>query len=397
MATETSSPPPSGPDAECVALIVAAGRGQRFGGEVPKQYRELAGEPVLRRTIAAFAGHPEVTGVRAVIHPDDIGLYEAAADGLTILTPVFGGLTRQDSVRLGLESFTDRPPGRVLIHDSVRPVVDARLVSRVIAALEGAVAAVPAMPVTDTLKRTADGRIAETVAREEFWQAQTPQGFRFDAILGAHQRLAGAELTDDSAVAEQAGLAVEVVAGDAHNIKITTEQDMRRAAFELGAPQADVRVGNGFDVHRFADGDHVTLCGIEIPHRHGLAGHSDADVGLHALTDALLGAIGEGDIGLHFPPTDPKWRDAPSHQFLRDAAERLAAKRGRILNLDLTLICESPKISPHRQKMRENVAEILGIDIARISIKATTTEQLGFTGRGEGIAGQATASVQIEN
>lgn len=378
---------------QTVALVVGAGEGQRFGGEVPKQYRPLAGHAVLRRSLTAFLDHPEVTAVQAVIHPDHHDLYQDAIRGLSLPPAVNGGATRQASVALGLESLADNPPARVLIHDAARPLVDPGVVSRVLAALESSPGAVPVLAVADTLKR-GDGHLIETtIDRSGLWRAQTPQGFRFNDILAAHRQVGGEELTDDAAVAERAGLAVAMVEGAEDNFKVTEAEDLIRAERLLGG--GDIRTGFGFDVHRFGDGDHISLCGIAIPHDFGLLGHSDADVGLHAMTDALLGAIGAGDIGAHFPPTDPQWKGTPSDVFLRHAGELLAKYGGRIANLDVTLICEEPKIGPHRQAMRERIAEILEISMDRVSVKATTTEGLGFTGRGEGIAAQAVATVVL--
>lgn len=396
MVSQTSPPTPPASDGPCIALIVAAGRGHRFGGEFPKQYMALSGRPVLRHTLEVFAGHSQVDLVRTVIHPDDRAFYESAADGLEILPPVHGGVTRQDSVRLGLESLRDLAPSKILIHDSVRPLVGVTTISAVIDGLDRDPAVLPGLPVTDTLKRAETDIVLETVPRAGLWQAQTPQGFRFEDILAAHNVAVGRELTDDAAVAEQFGLSVRLVEGDINNIKITTTDDLTRAASILSDGIPDIRVGSGYDVHRFTDGDMIMLCGVEVPHTHGLAGHSDADVGLHAVTDALLGAIGGGDIGEHFPPSDSQWKDAASHLFLRDAARRVEERGGKILNVDLTLICERPKISPHKQKMALRIAEILQIAEDRVNIKATTTEQLGFTGRGEGIAGQAVVSVYLK-
>ena len=374
-----------------VALVVGAGEGQRFCGEVPKQYRPLAGQAVMRRSLTAFLDHPEVTAVQAVIHPDHHDLYQEAVRGLSLPAPVHGGATRQASVALGLESLADNPPARVLIHDAARPLVDHGVVSRVLAALETSPGAVPALAVADTLKRGDGAFIDTTVDRSGLWRAQTPQGFRFDDILAAHRQVSGEELTDDAAVAERAGLAVAMVEGAEDNFKVTQAEDLIRAERMVGG--GDIRTGFGFDVHRFGDGDFVTLCGIEIPHDFGLLGHSDADVGLHAVTDALLGAIGAGDIGAHFPPTDPQWKGTPSDVFLRHAGKLLSDMGGRIANLDVTLICEAPKIGPHREAMTGKIAEILEISQSRVSVKATTTEGLGFTGRGEGIAAQAVATI----
>jgi len=376
------------------ALIVAAGRGHRLGGAMPKQYLPLAGRAVLRHSLETFARHPAVGAVRVVIHRDDLDLYGAAADGLGLLPPVEGGATRQESVRLGLESLRELNPARVLIHDAARPFADAALIQRMIGALDGSPGAIPALPVADTIKRGSAGMIVETVDRQALWRAQTPQAFRYGEILAAHQAAAGRELTDDAAVAEAAGLTVALVPGAEENFKVTTEADLSRAERIL-APAADIRCGNGFDVHRFAPGNQVMICGIALSHDHGLEGHSDADVGLHALTDAILGAIGAGDIGQHFPPGDPRWRGADSIRFLAHAAALVAERGGRLLSLDVTIICERPKIGPHRAAMIARIAEILGLDPSRVSVKATTTEGLGFTGRREGIAAQATATVAL--
>lgn len=379
----------------CAALVLAGGSGRRFGGEVPKQYLPVGGIPVIRRAVEAFLTHSSIDHVQLVIRPKDIELYNAVFDGLALPAPVYGGDTRQDSARLGLESLVTMAPDSVLIHDGARPFVDEALIDRTLAALAGASAAVPALPVTDTLKR-GDGRlVVETVSREGLWRAQTPQGFRFADILAAHRAAAGNALTDDAMVAEAIGLSVAIVAGSEDNVKITTEDDMERASRALGHGGAETRIGMGFDVHRFRDGDHVMLCGVAIPHDKGLEGHSDADAGLHALTDALLGAIGEGDIGTHFPPDEAEWRDAPSDIFLRHAGELISSRGGAVVNLDLTIICERPKIGPHRAAMQARVAEILGIPPDAVSIKATTTERLGFTGRGEGLAAQAVAAVRL--
>ncbi len=380
--------------AKCVVLVVAAGRGRRFGGDLPKQYHDLAGRMVLRHSLATFAAHPEVDAVRVVIHPDDRQLYDLAAQGLGLLEPVPGGAQRQDSVRLGLQSLAELQPDRVLIHDGARPLVDAGVISRVIAALETHPGAIPAMPVSDTIKRGVDGVVAGTVDRAQLWRAQTPQGFRYAGILAAHERVAGLELTDDAAVAEDAGLAVALVAGSEDNLKVTSAEDIARAA-RLFPPGGEVRMGSGYDVHRFAAGTAVWLCGVSVPHDATLDGHSDADVALHALTDAVLGAIAAGDIGHHFPPSDARWKGAASHRFLAHAAALVRGLGGDITGVDVTIICERPKIGPHRPAMTARVAEILGIPAARVSIKATTTEGLGFTGRREGIAAQAVATVRL--
>jgi 2-C-methyl-D-erythritol 4-phosphate cytidylyltransferase/2-C-methyl-D-erythritol 2,4-cyclodiphosphate synthase len=381
--------------ASVYALVVAAGRGSRFGGALPKQYLTLGGATVLRRAVAAFAQHPRVSGVQAVIRSEDRGLFDHAVAGLPILTPVAGGPTRQDSVRLGLEALAIHHPARVLIHDGARPFPDAALVDRVIDGLDRAPAAIPCLPLSDTIKRIEDGIIQETIDRSALWRAQTPQGFHFDAILMAHRAVIGRELTDDAAVAEAAGLPPLLVGGNEGNIKVTTIEDLAAAERLIAGRQADVRVGQGFDVHAFGPGGHVRICGIAIPHEASLVGHSDADVGLHALTDAVLGAIGAGDIGMHFPPGDPRWRGASSDQFLRHAADLVGERGGAVAAIDVTIICERPKIGPHRAAMIERLAAILGIAPVRVSVKATTTDKLGFTGRGEGIAAQALATVRL--
>jgi 2-C-methyl-D-erythritol 4-phosphate cytidylyltransferase / 2-C-methyl-D-erythritol 2,4-cyclodiphosphate synthase len=377
------------------AVIVAAGRGTRFGGTLPKQYLPLGGATVLRHAVAAFALHPRITGVQVVIRDEDRSIYDAALAGLAILPAVPGGAERQDSVRLGLEALVPHDPARVLIHDGARPFPDAALIGRVVDALDRAPAAIAALPLGDTIKRVEQGVICGTIDRSMLWRAQTPQGFHFPAILAAHRAASGLVLTDDAAVAEAAGIAPLVVAGSEDNLKVTTAQDLAAGERLLAARTGDVRVGQGFDVHGFGPGDQVMLCGVAIPHDCGLIGHSDADVGLHALTDALFGAIGAGDIGQHFPPGDPRWRGAASDRFLRHAADLVRERGGLIAAVDVTLICERPKIAPHRARMVERIAEILGITADRVSVKATTTERLGFTGRGEGIAAQAVATVRL--
>jgi 2-C-methyl-D-erythritol 4-phosphate cytidylyltransferase/2-C-methyl-D-erythritol 2,4-cyclodiphosphate synthase len=381
------------------AVVVAAGRGIRAGGNIPKQYRQLAGEPIIRSSLALFSWHGQVAAVQAVIHPDDRGSYEAAAAGLRLLPPVHGGATRQASVRAGLEALSGRAPAIVLVHDAARPFCTAELVSRAIAAAGVTGAAIPALAVTDTIKRVdADGRVAGTLDRAELRAVQTPQAFSFPALLEAHRKAAKSgreDFTDDAALAEWAGLKVVVFAGETGNVKLTTEEDFARAEARRIASLPDLRTGSGFDVHAFADGDHVMLGGVRIPHERGLTGHSDADVALHALVDAILGALAEGDIGQHFPPSDPRWRGAPSEQFLRFAAERVTRRGGRIAHLDVTIVCEAPRIGPHRETMRERIAQIAEIAVERVAVKATTSERLGFTGRREGIAAMATATVRL--
>lgn len=396
MATSPVSP--------TAALIVAAGRGHRFGAPLPKQYLGLSGIPVLRRTIERFVDHPHVGMVQVVIAEADLPLYDAATSGLDLLPPVIGGATRQRSVLNGLEALAGRGIVLVAIHDAARPLIDARTITRTleVAGRDGVDGALAAIPLSDTLKR-ADAEsslVLATVPRQHLWRAQTPQAFRFERILAAHRAAAAlgesddTALTDDAAVAEQAGHRIALVESSERNFKITTGADMARAERELSLPM-ETRTGTGFDVHAFASGDAVTLCGVRVPHTHGLAGHSDADVALHALTDALLGSIGAGDIGLHFPPSDPQWRGVSSDRFLRHAAELVLNRGGRIVNVDTTIICERPKVGPHRERMRARVAEILGIAVDRVAVKATTTEKLGFTGRGEGIAAQAIATVAV--
>ena len=377
------------------ALVVAAGRGTRFGGTLPKQYLPLGGSSVLHHAVAGFAAHPRITGVQVVIRPEDCNEFERAMRGVSVLPPVPGGAERQDSVRLGLEALAAQEPERVLIHDGARPFPDAGLIDRVLDGLDREAAAIPALPLGDTVKRVADGRIVETVDRSQLWRAQTPQGFHFAAILAAHRAAVGRVLTDDAAVAEAAGIRPLIVAGSDDNLKVTTAADLAAAERLIAARLADVRVGQGFDVHPFGPGDHVMICGLRVPHEAGLVGHSDADVGLHAITDAVLGAIGAGDIGMHFPPSDPRWRGASSDQFLRHAAELVHQRGGVIAAVDLTIIGERPKISPHRAGMVERIAAILGLAPDRVSVKATTTERLGFTGRGEGLAAQAVATVRL--
>ena len=387
------------------AVVVAAGRGTRARGvgELPKQYVALAGSPVLAHSIRPLIGHPKVGPVIVVYNPEDAELYAAAtapyADRLQ--KPVAGGASRQASVLAGLEALAPARPDRVLIHDAARPFLTSELISNLVAALDDAPGAIAAEPVSDTLKQAAaDGTILRTVDRQGLWRAQTPQAFHFAAVLDAHRRAAAAgrsDFTDDAGLAEWAGMPVKLVASTTQNMKLTTPGDIVLAEKLLAGttPLLEPRNGIGFDVHRFAPGAYVWLCGIKIAHTQRLEGHSDADVGLHALTDALLGAIGDGDIGQHFPPSDERWRGAASRIFLTDAAARVRKLGGRISNVDITLLCEEPKIGPHRDAMRTAVGEVLGIDSARVGIKATTMERLGAIGRGEGIAAMASATVLL--
>ncbi len=382
---------------ETVALIVAAGRGSRMPGDVPKQYRHLHGRSILRHVLETFLAHPAIGDVRAVIHPDDRTRFADASQGLNIGTPILGGDTRQASVHNGLEAIASgSAPERVLIHDGARPLASRDLIDRVVGALDGADGAVPALPLTDTVKRVDQDAVIETLDRSGLYRVQTPQGFGFQALLSAYGRTANTEqFTDDASIAEAAGLRVAVVEGEEQNIKITHDEDLARAAAWLHGVR-ETRVGTGFDVHAFGPGDHVRLAGVDVPHDRALAGHSDADVALHALTDAILGAIGEGDIGSHFPPTDSRWQGADSGHFLAHAIELLRQRRGAFVHGDLTIICQQPRIGPHRDAMRARIADILAVDVNRISVKATTTEGLGFTGRAEGIAAQASVTVSIE-
>ena len=375
-------------------LIVAAGKGERAGTELPKQYERLAGKPMLRRTVEAFAAisSDQKWPVQVVIGAGQQELAAKALAGLDVPAPVTGGATRQESVRLGLDALA-RDTDFVLIHDAARPLVSRKVIADVVAALEaGADGALPMLAASDTLRRAGDDGRWTLVSRENLYRAQTPQGFGYAKITKAHHDYAGTEVTDDVALAELAGLKVQMVQGEEKNIKVTRKEDFALAESLIGS---DVRTASGYDVHKFKDGDHIWLCGLKVPHTHGLEGHSDADVGLHAITDALLGCIGEGDIGQHFPPTDERWRGAASWKFLDHAASLVAARGGVISHVDVTIICERPKVGPHRDAMKSKIAEILKIEESRVSVKATTTEGLGFTGRREGIAAQAIATVRL--
>ena len=375
-------------------LVVAAGKGERAGSAIPKQYARLLGRPMLRRAVQAFAAYPDAL-VQVMIAAGQEGPCREALEGLATRPAAFGGATRQETVRLGLEALAAASPKFVLIHDAARPLVSRKLIDGVIAALEaGAEAAVPLLPVADTLRKFDNGEWI-TVPRAGLMRAQTPQGFRFAEILTAHRGHASEDVTDDMALAELAGLKIVATAGEETNMKVTNAGDFATAEMLLAARLGETRTGSGFDVHKFTAGDHIWLCGLKIAHDHGLEGHSDADAGLHALTDAILGAIGAGDIGLHFPPTDERWRGATSSIFLDHAAGLVREKGGTIVHCDVTIICERPKVSPHREAMRAKIAEILRIDVSRVSVKATTTEGMGFTGRREGIAAQAVATVRL--
>ncbi|HME30238.1 MAG TPA: bifunctional 2-C-methyl-D-erythritol 4-phosphate cytidylyltransferase/2-C-methyl-D-erythritol 2,4-cyclodiphosphate synthase [Pseudolabrys sp.] len=381
------------------AVVVAAGQGLRAGGDLPKQFRRIAGHTLLEHALSAFVGAPKVTLIQPVIRQDDLSLASTLIGSMDVLTPVSGGTTRQASVRAGLEALAPRRPDIVLVHDAARPFASASLIARAIEAAEKIGAAIPALPVTDTVKRIdATGRIEATVDRTTIRLVQTPQGFAFPALLEAHRRAAMQgynDFTDDSALAEWAGMKVGVFQGEPGNIKLTTPEDFLLAEAQQFIPLGDVRTGFGIDVHAFGSGNHVTVGGIRIPNDKALTGHSDADVALHALTDAVLGAISDGDIGAHFPPTDPQWRGASSDRFLDFAVERVRARGGRIAHLDLTVVCEAPRIAAHRDLIRANIARLARIDVERVAVKATTSEKLGFTGRGEGIVAYATATVRL--
>jgi 2-C-methyl-D-erythritol 4-phosphate cytidylyltransferase / 2-C-methyl-D-erythritol 2,4-cyclodiphosphate synthase len=375
------------------AIIVAAGAGLRAGGGVPKQYRAVAGQPLLRHAVERLLGHPAITGVSVVINPECRALYDAAMAGLTLPEPIAGGATRQESVLAGLESLAADPPDIVLVHDAARAFVPDAVIDALVAAFadDDVDGACPALPQVDSLRRGEEGRFSGSVDRDALWRVQTPQAFRTPAILAAH-RAAAPGATDEVAIALAAGLRVAITPGDERAFKVTEPADFAKAE---AMTTYSSRAASGFDVHKFGPGDHVWLCGVKVPHDHGLIGHSDADAGLHALTDALLGTIAAGDIGDHFPPSDDRWRGAASDQFLAHAAHLVRERGGLIDHVDVTLICERPKVGPHRDAMRARIAEILGLGIDRVSVKATTTEKLGFTGRQEGIAAQAMASVRL--
>ena len=383
-------------------LIVAAGRGHRAGGGLPKQYRKIGGTSVLALTIERFQDYLPGCRIQCVIHPDDLALYEDAVVGINGLDmPVHGGATRQQSVLNGLRKLDEKAPDVVLIHDAARPFVETTVIAAVADAVGEGNGAIAACPVVDTLKRATSGQsIGETVPRDGLWGAQTPQAFPFQSILALHENAneAGFETSDDAAVAEWGGLPVTLVESGRGNLKLTTERDFEEAETmvrNLSPALPDIRVGHGYDVHAFEPGDAVILGGVKIPHDRRLKGHSDADVALHTITDAIYGAISDGDIGHHFPPTDPQWKGTASDVFLRHAVERVQSRNGIVTAIDLTIICEEPKIGPHRDAIRMRIADITGIASERISVKATTTEKLGFTGRSEGIAATATATVML--
>jgi 2-C-methyl-D-erythritol 4-phosphate cytidylyltransferase/2-C-methyl-D-erythritol 2,4-cyclodiphosphate synthase len=387
-----------------VALITACGRGNRFnrGEGIPKQYLPLAGLPLLRHSILAFLNHSKIDDVICVIHPQDLDLYEEAAAGLDLLNPVFGGDTRQASIRMGLEALREHNPDKVLIHDGVRPFVSKRVINGILEKLETHPAVIPAVAVEDTLKKYSDGKIEWTLERENLWRAQTPQGFIYEDILNSHIAFKDLNFTDDSALNEYAGIPVAIVPGSQNNFKITTAEDYERAqrlaAMLITNVKEENRCGTGFDVHVFRErtkdeNNFIKLCGVDVEFDKKLDAHSDGDVGIHAAMDALLGAIGEGDIGEHFSPTDSRWKNIDSREMLKIVKHLLVKKGAKIMNLDITIICEKPKVLKYKNQMREEMALVLGINKSRVNIKATTTEKLGFLGRGEGIAAQAIASV----
>ena len=377
------------------AIIVAAGRGQRVGGEIPKQYLSVGGVPILRHTVNVFMENPAIDYIQVIIHPDDRNLYDEAIGELDLPEPINGGDTRQKSVLNGLEAVSENMPEYVYIHDAARPFLDQITLNNLIEEVENSGAVIPALKVTDTIKYMTNDKIDSTLDRNLLYRAQTPQAFRYKAIYMAHRRFENIDLTDDSAIAEKAGLRVRIIDGSENNFKITTKNDMERAELMTGNSYTDVRIGYGIDVHAFENGDHVILGGVKIPHDKKLSGHSDADVALHAITDAVLGAMAMGDIGDHFPPSDDKWKGASSDIFLKHATNFVTEQDGVIANIDVTIICEEPKIGPHRELIRDKISEIMDLDIARVSVKATTTEKLGFTGKKEGIMAQAIATVRL--
>jgi 2-C-methyl-D-erythritol 4-phosphate cytidylyltransferase/2-C-methyl-D-erythritol 2,4-cyclodiphosphate synthase len=386
---DEAASPPHHRAMKLAALLVAAGSGQRFGAPMPKQFTLLAGKPLIRHAAEALLRH----GVHLQPVGDAVAINEALA-GLPHAPPVPGGAERQDSVRAGLEALAAFAPDIVLVHDAARPVIPPGTIEALLAALESHDGAIPALAVADTLKRGVAGVITETLPRAGLYRAQTPQAAHFAILLRLHRAAAGLALTDDAAVLEHGGARVALVAGSESNIKLTYPEDLVSLERIIGVDLVP-RVGTGFDVHAVAEGRPMILCGVTVPHPYGLSGHSDADVGIHALCDAIYGALAEGDIGRHFPPTEDAWKDADSARFLRHAAGRIAARGGRLINADITLICERPKITPHAPAMQARLAELLGVAPGRISVKATTTERLGFAGRNEGIACQAVVSLLV--
>ena len=379
------------------AVVVAAGRGERAGGGMPKQYRTIAGVPVIRLALLNLTRARVISAIQPVVHGDDLPMFRAACEGVATEQPVAGGATRQASVLAGLEALAPHKPDVVLVHDAARPFVSPALIARAIVAGEKG-AGVPALTITDTVKIVDGDVVTSTLDRNVLRTIQTPQAFRFDMLLDAHRKAASAgrsDFPDDASLAEWAGTPVNVFPGDPENIKLTTSDDFLRAEANAMAALGDVRVGSGYDVHAFGDGDHIMLGGVRIPHTRGVVGHSDADVALHALVDAILGALADGDIGVHFPPSDPQWRGASSDRFLAFAVERVRARGGMIGHLDVTFVCEAPRVGPHREAIRARIAEIAGVSLDRVAIKATTSEKMGFTGRGEGLTASATATIRL--
>lgn len=393
--------------AKIIALITTSGRGSRFSSDgIPKQYMPLAGVPILRHSILAFLNHPKIDDVLCVIHPDDIALYEEATIGLDLLNPVFGGKTRQESVRKGLESLKEISPSKVLIHDAVRPFVSKKIISGILDKLQTHPAVIPAVAVEDTIKKYSDGKIEWTLERQDLWRAQTPQGFLYEDIMDAHHTLKDLNFTDDAALKEYAGIPVAIIPGSQNNFKITTKDDYQRAK-KIGPIlnekiSEEIRSGIGYDVHAFRkklskENNLIRICGIDVEHDKKIKAHSDGDVGIHALIDALLGATAQGDIGFHFPDNDDKWKGADSCDMLKHTHHLVKKKGGEIINIDITIICETPKISKLRDKMREKIATTLKISAGRINVKATTTEKLGFLGKSQGLAAQAVVSVKVSS
>jgi 2-C-methyl-D-erythritol 4-phosphate cytidylyltransferase/2-C-methyl-D-erythritol 2,4-cyclodiphosphate synthase len=376
-----------------IALIVAAGRGMRLPGKIPKQYRVLYGHTVLKWSVLSFLLHSKIDTVQVVYNPEDSDLYELSLGDLDLAPPIKGGKNRQISVRLGLESISELRPRNILIHDGARPIVPKSLIDRVLFSLEKNITAIPVIPINDTIIRINEKKIIQNIDRTDLWQVQTPQGFHFDAILEAHQNKQDNIYTDDSSIADSVGIPINLIPGAKENIKITTKNDFNYLAENVLL--TETRVGSGYDVHRLGPGKEVRLAGVSIPNEKGLIGHSDADVVLHALTDGILGVLGAGDIGEHFPNNNPKYKDLDSKHFLLEAYKLLHTVGGNVLHIDITIICETPKISPYRHKMKSNIARLLKLELDRVSIKATTTEGLGFTGRKEGISAHATVTISM--
>jgi 2-C-methyl-D-erythritol 4-phosphate cytidylyltransferase/2-C-methyl-D-erythritol 2,4-cyclodiphosphate synthase len=383
---------------DCAVILVAAGRGRRSGDGIPKQYRAVGGLSALRRNLVLLQGCG-LSLLQVVIHPDDRDLYDEAAQGLDLPPPVAGGETRQASVLAGLAAVEATEPSYVLVHDAARPFASPALIARAIDAARATGAAIPALRIADTVKTvSADGRIVGTADRDTLRIVQTPQAFAFGPLIAAHRKAKQADrsdFTDDAALMEWAGHPVSTFEGESGNFKLTTPEDFMRAETMLQDRLSDIRTGMGFDVHSFGPGDHVTLGGLRIPHDHGLSGHSDADVVLHAVVDAILGALADGDIGAHFPPSDPQWKGATSDRFVTFAVDRLTKRGGIIAHLDITVVSEAPKIGPHRDAMRESIARIAGITPDRVGVKATTNEAMGFIGRREGMVAYATATIRL--